>query len=401
MTPKVVLLLRIRTRDGKRTYVQPVASGNQHLRALWGIVNNTPEHHPEGTYYLRYTVANGRRAWEPVGQNPNEAIAGQLRRERILAAQAVGVKVEDPRNRVRLADAVAAFLRRAGLRSANVQKICGYILPHFATVGGKTYLDEVRGEDLLAYMRELRKAGNEPRTVYNKVKWVSTFLKAQGITGLLAPHERPKYVEKVVDSYNEDELKRLFTAATPEERMLFEFFVFCGGRRREVQFATWQDLNFTNKVFAVHSKPQFNFEPKDHEERTIPLPDPVIEALQARHQARNGNPLIFPTKKGKPDGHLLRFLKAAALRAGLNCGECISKTGLSCQTHPVCKRVTLHKFRRSFATIHHRNGVDARTIQHWLGHNSLETTLRYLHPADACSAKTRAQVNNSFAVFRS
>ena len=64
-------------------------------------------------------------------------------------------------------------------------------------------------------------------------------------------------------------------------------------------------------------------------------------------------------------------------------------------------KVTLQKFRRSFATIHHRNGVDARTIQHWLGHSSLETTLRYLHPADACSAKTRAQVNNSFAVFRS
>ena len=149
MTPKVVLLLRIRTRDGKRTYVRPVVNGSQNLRALWGIVNNTPEHHPEGMYYLRYTVANGRRAWEHVGQNLNDAIAAQLRRERILAAQAVGVKVEDPRNRVRLADAVVAFLRRAGLRSAKVQKIYSYILPHFANLIGKTYLDEVRGEDLL------------------------------------------------------------------------------------------------------------------------------------------------------------------------------------------------------------------------------------------------------------
>ena len=125
-------------------------------------------------------------------------------------------------------------------------------------------------------MRELRRVGNGPRTVHNKMKWVSTYLKAQGITGLLAPHERPKYVEKVVDSYNVDELKRLFKAATAEERWLFEFFVFCGARRREVQFATRRDLDFTNKVFAVHSKPQLNFEPKDHEERTIPLPDRVL-----------------------------------------------------------------------------------------------------------------------------
>ena len=46
MTPKVVLLLRIRTRQGKRTYVRPVVSGNHQLRALWGIVNHRPEHHP-------------------------------------------------------------------------------------------------------------------------------------------------------------------------------------------------------------------------------------------------------------------------------------------------------------------------------------------------------------------
>jgi len=57
----------------------------------------------------------------------------------------------------------------------------------------------------------------------------------------------------------------------------------------------------------------------------------------------------------------------------------------------------LHRFRETFATLHHANGVPARTIQLWLGHESLETTLRYLADAELISEKTRSQVNGSFA----
>ena len=38
----------------------------------------------------------------------------------------------------------------------------------------------------------------------------------------------------------------------------------------------------------------------------------------------------------------------------------------------------LHKFRKTFATMHHESGFSARTLQSWLGHSSLETTIAYL-----------------------
>jgi integrase len=41
----------------------------------------------------------------------------------------------------------------------------------------------------------------------------------------------------------------------------------------------------------------------------------------------------------------------------------------------------LKTFRSSFCTRMLRFGFDVRTVQHWMGHKSLETTMRYLAPA--------------------
>jgi hypothetical protein len=41
----------------------------------------------------------------------------------------------------------------------------------------------------------------------------------------------------------------------------------------------------------------------------------------------------------------------------------------------------LKTFRSTYATGMLRRGFDVRTVQHWMGHKSLETTMRYLAPA--------------------
>jgi integrase len=59
-------------------------------------------------------------------------------------------------------------------------------------------------------------------------------------------------------------------------------------------------------------------------------------------------------------------------------------------------RWSLHKFRRTFATMHHESGVSGRTLQAWLGHSNLETTLLYLKVADLRSDRIRLQVDSTF-----
>jgi hypothetical protein len=41
----------------------------------------------------------------------------------------------------------------------------------------------------------------------------------------------------------------------------------------------------------------------------------------------------------------------------------------------------LKTFRSTYATGMLRRGFDVRTVQHWMGHKSLEATMRYLAPA--------------------
>jgi integrase len=55
----------------------------------------------------------------------------------------------------------------------------------------------------------------------------------------------------------------------------------------------------------------------------------------------------------------------------------------------------LHKFRATFATWALWAGVDLRSVQQWLGHSDMESTMRYLKPSR--SQKVREKVNEIFA----
>jgi integrase/recombinase XerD len=162
-------------------------------------------------------------------------------------------------------------------------------------------------------------------------------------------------------------------------------------------YATWRDVNSHTKMFKAAEKFDLGFTPKDKEEGSIPIPDFLVALLQCRRLRYPNTRFIFPMPDGKPNGHMLRTLPRLALRSGLNCGGCYNRVGRCCKENAMCHHWILHRFRKTFATMHHEGGVPVRTIQRWLRHSSLDTTLRYLAGSDDKSAKTRLKVNNSFA----
>jgi integrase/recombinase XerD len=267
----------------------------------------------------------------------------------------------------------------------------------------KPTLAEVDRRDVLNFIDLLRKRGNGKRTVANKVNYLLIFLRKHGFKEVIHHSDRPKYTEKLVKSYDPEQLKTLFAWADEEDTILFHFFLGSGMRDAEVIYACWPDLDFRAKTVDVQEKSAYpEFEVKDHEERTVPLPDALIEMLRERRKKYPTSLLIFPGDKfGGPNHHLIRRLKNLALKAGLNCGRCVSKSkkgeGKTCDKHPVCKEWELHRFRKTFATMYADAGVKIHALARWLGHADLETTLTYLAGSLATSVKTRDQVNATFA----
>ena len=64
-----------------------------------------------------------------------------------------------------------------------------------------------------------------------------------------------------------------------------------------------------------------------------------------------------------------------------HCKAVVSRAGLD------SSKFDLKTFRSTYATRMLRSGFDVRTVQHWMGHKSLETTMRYLVPASDVHAR--------------
>lgn len=433
-TLKVRLYIRIRLSPGRYAFTEPVWNRNRTLREGYASIQGEPEAHPEGQYYLRY-LCRGKRRWQALGKSADRALAAFRNTEHDLEGVALGRRPRssssecsaheptgqgssttttgldeaasphaDPGGPARepnadglLEDAIDSYL--ADVRQFRMKKtIAAY--ERILGILKERYSDKtLRGltrKDLLDHRAALEAQGLSPRTVFNHLDRIKTFLRAQGVVGLLKTGDMPAYDEPEVEAYDADQLGRLFAAANPGEWLLFQFFLKTGLREQEVMFCTWKNIDFKGKVIKVRTKRRLGFRVKDKEERSVPVPDDLIAALAARKSA-SASVYLFPTEDGLPNGHFLRLLKKRALEAGLNCGECINKAGQSCRTRPICEDWVLHKFRKTFATMHNEAGIPASTIQRWLGHEDLSTTLRYLAIADLRSDRTRQQVNATFA----
>ncbi|MGA2650434.1 MAG: tyrosine-type recombinase/integrase [Terracidiphilus sp.] len=400
---KATLYIRIKLESGKRSFVKPVYAANRKLKPLYAIVNKKPEHHPEGVYYLRCLQGKKQR-WEPVGSDPQAALLRQHQREASLNAQRAGIQVVESVTTGRDLDAaIDEYLANVGVsKSAMTYVQYEYVLRVFAMLCRKP-LEGIMREDILILRDYFLSRGNAGCSISHHLTNVRTFLTYFDRPWPLKKTDRVKPIKKIVSAYSHEEIDAMLSVATEDEADLVWFLLGTGARKQECMFATWGDVDFVRGTFKVSLK--LDHTPKDKEEGVIPIPDELRDRLRVR-KADSTNTRIFPLSMANAEKQLLGIIKGLALRAGLNCGECHHKPsmsyphGRSCTTAPICERYILHKFRKSFATWHSEAGVPVRTIQRWLRHSNLETTLKYLAGSDDQTEQTRSRVNSAFATIR-
>lgn len=379
---RVNILKKIRI--GNQWRFKPVALHNGRLVRDHVLVAGREEHHPEGSYYIDW-YQDGKRKRKAVPESADVVHAARVKSIELNARKA-GILPAAPEEakarRLETGAAIDDYLdfihthRKRRTYFAYRYTLDGMLRQSYR----KRTVEEVTREDIFQFMTDCYKKGLGKRTVYGKLVVVLQFFKRYGKSRLLEPGDWPDYVETIRPIYEAEEIEAMLKAASDREQTLLKFLLCSGFRDQEVRTVMWRDIDFRNHVARVTAKPQWRFTPKNWEERAVPLPDGLIEGLRRLKTETFSTPaqLVFPNKRGKPDSELDTLIKKIAERAKLNCGLCVTKHGNRCAAGPYCRNYYLHKFRHTFATEHLRGGIDIRTLQTWMGHRDIQSTMVYL-----------------------
>jgi integrase/recombinase XerD len=370
------------------------------------LVNGQVEVHPEGSYYIEWREdgRRGRRFREKVFKE--DAIERARRKALELEASRQGLiptpvapqatqpisrtatqpaqlpQAPLPEKRVTIGKAIDDYLEFTEThRKKRTFTTYRYTLDTLLRGAyKKTFVDEATREDIIAFMTYCFKKGLGNRTVYDKLVVVLQLFKRYGKARLIEKSDWPEYVEAIRPIYEAEELEAMFRVATEDEATLVKFLLASGLRDQEIRFLLWRDIDFRHSLVRITAKPQWGYSPKNWEERAVPLPNGILERLKALKVRRDAVPtkLVFPSRRGNPDSGMDMIVKRLARRAGLNCGQCVTKHGNKCSLGPHCQNFFLHKFRHTFATEHLRHGIDIRTLQAWMGHRDIKSTMVYL-----------------------
>ena len=309
-------------------------------------------------------------------------------------------------NRLPLRTVVDTYLEQKKNKAEKTREQYRLTLDEFIEgLGRIKFLDEIDVAALRKYKDFLTAKGFAGKTIDTRINIVNFLLKKNGVDARRPKDEMPVVETEAAVPYSEDEMRKLFREMDKEEAIRYKFFLGTACRDKEVTYAAWAGINFDKKTYTVRGKPDEGFTVKNHESRTIPIPDTLAAALKARRKPNPSARWIFVNEAGVPDNHFLRKLKRIALRAGVNCGQCRTtvtkgkyttkkQVEVSCATDPVCEHIYLHRFRKTCATRWQEAGVPIRTIQHYLGHKNLETTAFYLGVSD--SDRMRDKINEAF-----
>lgn len=198
--------------------------------------------------------------------------------------------------------------------------------------------------------------GLSDRTIKQLVRILTRYSRFMGglppeVAPLLRKLSRQKQ-ENIVKSLTASEAKRLLDYLEAKHLSLYLICLFgihAGLRRGEIFGLQYGDIDpLRNKITVQRS---YNGPTKNGKTRQVPLSERLAKALERRdYLTKPSTEAIFDVFDPNPD------LRIVTKHLGI-------------------KNITIHDLRHTFATLALESNVSPRTVQSWLGHSSLTTTL--------------------------
>ena len=248
------------------------------------------------------------------------------------------------------------------------------VLTHLATYFKGLYLHEITTKRIEDYKRQRRGAAIKVQT-RKKAKKVKPATVNRELACIKALFRKAVEWDRLEESpaakvrlfkelpappvlLEKREIQALLQATPQHLYALVATIVYSGLRQKELFYLRWEDIKHQTNQLEVVSRAERPT--KNYQTRRIPLHPQLAEAL-LRHPRHLNSPYVFPNKDGRPYDNIYKALSTAAKKAGIPGG------------------VRPHQLRHAFCSHALMDGVAPRTVQAWMGHKSLTTTLRYAH----------------------
>ncbi len=237
---------------------------------------------------------------------------------------------------------------------ANIKGICKKLKNYF----GDNFLHEINSRMVEIYKKErmVKRADNTVNNELNTLSGIFTKAIEWGKALINPVHKvkrfRIKERKRILDHHEQE---ALIIASGQEKKApylqnMVIFDLYTGLRKEELLNVKWSDVDFENKQIHVRADIA-----KYNKDRYIDL---TIQALTVLRSLPRRREYVFCDKGGKPFKNFRRSFESAVTRATL-------------------KDVVIHDLRRTFGSNCVMAGVSLATVQKWMGHASINTTIKH------------------------
>jgi integrase len=241
-----------------------------------------------------------------------------------------------------------------GAKSENTSKLnSDHVVRYF---GASTPVAHFTQGDLDNWVVSLKALGNSDATINRKLSCLSRMLRFALERGLVTKRfifPIKKETKGRIRFVTPEEEAVILSKASDKLKPLFIFLLYTGARVGEALKLTWADFNWTNKVVTF-------WDTKSGESRSIPMTTSLVIVMNELMEVGGDSPF----------GHIKQF---EVNRAWTSIRD---QMGLTDD-----KEFVPHSLRHTCASRLVQRGVPIVVVKEWLGHKTIQMTMRYAHLA--------------------
>ncbi|MBA3736724.1 MAG: site-specific integrase [Actinobacteria bacterium] len=329
---------------------------------------------------------NGRQVMQKLGPAREPGSTYGLTQAQAEAALRRGIDAELARpplaERVDVGEAGRRYLLHLGTLGRKRTTLGDYestLRVHLAPFFAGRSVDRIDVELVEAFIHLRLREGRAPKSVLNYtglLHAIFAFAIRRGwcSTNPVALADKPHDIQRDTEIrfLTVEELEALIRAVPDDEvgaveRVLYRTAAMAGLRRGELLALRWQDVDWTAGVIRVcrnHTRGEFTTPKSRRSSRAVPLADALAAELDRRFQRSRftgDDDLVFAHPQ------LGTVLDSSKLR----------KRFVAARDDAGVRKVRFHDLRRTFGTRMAAAGAPLRSVQEWMGHSDLRTTLIY------------------------